>query len=78
MNANGEIADEDEDRGIPERQARFYMAEICLALGFLHSLEIMYRDMKGPFAYDVCMCSTPKTMGNVSVVGSHFADVICK
>ena len=46
MNADGEIADEDEDRGIPERQARFYMAEICLALGFLHSLEIMYRDMK--------------------------------
>ena len=46
MNADGGIADEDEDRGIPERQARFYMAEICLALGFLHSLEIMYRDMK--------------------------------
>ena len=46
LNADGGIADEDEDRGIPERQARFYMAEICLALGFLHSLEIMYRDMK--------------------------------
>ena len=33
-------------RGIPERQARFYMAELALALGFLHSREIIYRDMK--------------------------------
>ena len=42
----GDGEQEEEERGIPERQARFYMAEIALALGFLHSLEIMYRDMK--------------------------------
>ena len=43
VGANGEL-EEEEERGIPERQARFYMAEIALALGFLHSLEIIYRD----------------------------------
>lgn len=30
----------------PEERARFYGAEIVLALGYLHSLNIVYRDMK--------------------------------
>lgn len=33
-------------RRLPEDHARFYSAEICVALGFLHSRGIIYRDLK--------------------------------
>lgn len=33
-------------RRLPEDHARFYSAEICIALGFLHSKGIIYRDLK--------------------------------
>ncbi|CAD8105827.1 unnamed protein product [Paramecium sonneborni] len=29
-----------------EQQARFYITEVCLALGFLHHQQIIYRDLK--------------------------------
>ncbi|XP_056457853.1 LOW QUALITY PROTEIN: serine/threonine-protein kinase Sgk2b [Gadus chalcogrammus] len=34
------------DRSFPEPSAAFYAAEIATALGNLHSLEVVYRDMK--------------------------------
>ncbi|XP_014662162.1 PREDICTED: protein kinase C iota type-like [Priapulus caudatus] len=33
-------------RRLPEEHARFYAAEICLALNFLHERGIIYRDLK--------------------------------
>ncbi|XP_074653790.1 protein kinase C iota type-like [Tubulanus polymorphus] len=33
-------------RRLPEEHARFYSAEICLALSFLHERGIVYRDLK--------------------------------
>ena len=33
-------------RKLPEEHARFYSAEICLALNFLHERGIIYRDLK--------------------------------
>lgn len=33
-------------RRLPEEHARFYSAEICLALNFLHTRGIIYRDLK--------------------------------
>jgi len=33
-------------RRLPEEHARFYSAEICLALNFLHDKGIIYRDLK--------------------------------
>jgi atypical protein kinase C iota type len=33
-------------RKLPETDARFYTAELCLALNFLHSNGIIYRDLK--------------------------------
>ena len=30
----------------PENMTRFYGAEITLAIGYLHSLKIIYRDVK--------------------------------
>ncbi|CAG5124529.1 unnamed protein product [Candidula unifasciata] len=33
-------------RRLPEEHARFYAAEICLALNFLHTRGIVYRDLK--------------------------------
>ncbi|XP_033125125.1 protein kinase C iota type-like [Anneissia japonica] len=33
-------------RRLPEEHARFYSAEICLALNFLHEKGIIYRDLK--------------------------------
>lgn len=30
----------------PEVRARFYAAEITLALGYVHELDIIYRDLK--------------------------------
>ena len=33
-------------RRLPEEHARFYSAEICLALNFLHDRGIVYRDLK--------------------------------
>jgi serine/threonine protein kinase len=30
----------------PEARARFYAAEITLALGYVHQLDIIYRDLK--------------------------------
>jgi len=30
----------------PEVRARFYAAEIALALGYVHQLDIIYRDLK--------------------------------
>ncbi|RUS76305.1 hypothetical protein EGW08_015929, partial [Elysia chlorotica] len=33
-------------RRLPEEHARFYAAEICLALNFLHQRGIVYRDLK--------------------------------
>lgn len=31
---------------LPEDYAKFYAAEICIALNFLHEREIVYRDLK--------------------------------
>ena len=33
-------------RRLPEEHARFYSAEICLALNYLHERGIIYRDLK--------------------------------
>jgi RAC serine/threonine-protein kinase len=34
------------DEKFPEKRAQFYAAEICLALEYIHSLNIIYRDLK--------------------------------
>ena len=34
------------ERSFPEPRARFYAAEIASALGYLHSIKIVYRDLK--------------------------------
>lgn len=33
-------------RGLDQAQVRFIMLQICSALGYLHSLQIMHRDVK--------------------------------
>lgn len=35
-----------QERIFPEERAKFYGAEICLALGYLHERNIIYRDLK--------------------------------
>nr|XP_053656124.1 RAC serine/threonine-protein kinase-like [Cherax quadricarinatus] len=35
-----------EERSFTEERTRFYGAEICLALGYLHERNIIYRDLK--------------------------------
>lgn len=35
-----------QQRRLPEEHARFYAAEITLALNFLHERGIIYRDLK--------------------------------
>ena len=38
----------------PENMTRFYGAEITLAVGYLHDLKIIYRDVKvHTYLYDV-------------------------
>ncbi len=34
------------ERRFSESKSRFYCAEICCAIGFLHSNNIIYRDIK--------------------------------
>ena len=36
----------DKVKVFPEERAKFYGAEICLALGYLHERDIIYRDLK--------------------------------
>lgn len=31
---------------LPEERVRFYVAEVVLALGYMHQLGLMYRDLK--------------------------------
>ena len=30
----------------PEHISKFYIAQICMAIGYLHNYKIIYRDMK--------------------------------
>lgn len=32
--------------GLPENWVRFYLAELCLALDYLHGMNIVFRDLK--------------------------------
>ena len=34
------------ERKFSENKSRFYLAEICLAIEFLHANNIIYRDLK--------------------------------
>jgi serine/threonine protein kinase len=34
------------EKRFSEERAKFYTAEICLAIGFLHENNIVYRDIK--------------------------------
>ncbi len=34
------------EKRFTEDRARFYCAEICLAIGYLHDNQILYRDIK--------------------------------
>ena len=44
---NGDLSDLIENRSrIDEKTAKFYLAEVILALEYLHSLDIIYRDLK--------------------------------
>ncbi|KAK4321619.1 hypothetical protein Pmani_007591 [Petrolisthes manimaculis] len=40
-----------QDRIFTEERAKFYGAEICLALGYLHERDIIYRDLKASPGY---------------------------
>jgi len=53
----------------PEKQARFYTAQIALALGHLHSKDFIYRDLK---LENVLM----DDYGNVSLTDFGMARVI--
>lgn len=34
------------ERKFTEDKARFYLGQICLAIGFLHENNVVYRDLK--------------------------------
>lgn len=44
------------ERSFPEPRAAFYAAEMALALGYLHSLGIVYRYK---FRFNTCFVLTP-------------------
>lgn len=35
-----------QDKRFPEEKAKFYMAQVCLALDYLHNHNVIYRDLK--------------------------------
>ena len=41
------------ERRFSEEKSRFYCAEICLAIGFLHENNIVYRDLKVSFIIQI-------------------------
>ena len=47
------------ERVFSEERTRFYGAEITMAIGYLHELGVIYRDLKVCVRVCVCVCMSP-------------------
>ena len=60
----------------PEERARFYAAEIVSAIGYLHSKDIIYRDLKVYMPFNTAMSSSRDLSRHIEMKLLYFVCVL--